>query len=780
MTDHAPGPGHRWDADRPGNEPRDDKLGRTDFAERVAKELGGWRKKDSLVVSLNGDWGSGKTTLANLIRYYALEQAKPGERKPSFVKFNPWQWSGQGKVMEAFFDEIGTVFNAGEFRGQKQAETLARFWEGFKVLTVASAELATGLQNSITAIMALLAGTSGVLASSLPNPLVKQVLANLSIGLLALSALCAAYAPLATGLADLFRWRAKQKASLEEARKNLKVELEKLEAPVVVIIDDLDRLTKDEVRQVVQLVKANADFPNLVYLILFQQSIVAGALKDITTESGYDFLKKIIQIELEVPAAPEVEMRQFFNEEINKVLGRAEYKWDKERWSRIFEEIVWPWFETPRDIKRFKGMFDFYYEAHVSDGALNVNPIDLILLEILRMFAPQAYQEVSKAFQKQRNIFIPSLFDDKAARKRFVDGVGALTKIPDMDLATQLLLRGTLIALFPQAEDEEEISNEIRLSWYRDMRVCHGEFFPRYFQLGISRGNVTNSFINKILQPGADATAIEALLRRALKEDTLENLVERLRSVRDDIPVEIFSSFITAFLNLTDDLPEVKTRNFMSHDMELKIAGFMIQLLQRVANLKERTALAQKAILASNAVTGPVMCVSLLSPRKGKEDQERRIDDAVVAEMQKILVPRMWAIALSGRMWSLRRGTYIFYRLSEWSTLEEIRQWLARAHKDSAEALRFLMATLRESHISGGRSSREAYTLLVQEIERFVDLESLAASVEQAKRGPLEEVTLQRLREAIQLKKDGRPYAELYVMSRSSEGALYFDESDAR
>jgi predicted KAP-like P-loop ATPase len=46
---------HKWNADRPGEHPEDDELGRAAFAQRIAKELRAWRQKDSLVVSLNGD-----------------------------------------------------------------------------------------------------------------------------------------------------------------------------------------------------------------------------------------------------------------------------------------------------------------------------------------------------------------------------------------------------------------------------------------------------------------------------------------------------------------------------------------------------------------------------------------------------------------------------------------------------------------------------------------------------------------------------------------------------
>jgi len=49
------------------------------------------------------------------------------------------------------------------------------------------------------------------------------------------------------------------------------------------------------------------------------------------------------------------------------------------------------------------------------------------------MFDPVAFEAVSKAFQKQRNLFIEVLFDDKEAKERFVLGVKQLTERPDLD-----------------------------------------------------------------------------------------------------------------------------------------------------------------------------------------------------------------------------------------------------------------------------------------------------------------------------------------------------------
>lgn len=247
MNDLSPNINHKWNADRPVEHPAQDELGRRGFAQRIAKELCAWRQKDSLVVSLNGDWGSGKTTLANLIRHFIDEQttATP-DKKPIVIQFNPWQWSGQDKLLVAFFDEIGAAFRSGKIVDTVTAKKLARFWEGLKVITIAGGELATRLQEALTALIAMLAGGSGMLAAYMTNPTAKAVLSFTASGLLIIAGVCAIYAPIAEKLADLFKWgAANSKPTLEQIRSKLHKELSALKSPLIIVIDDIDRLTKE-------------------------------------------------------------------------------------------------------------------------------------------------------------------------------------------------------------------------------------------------------------------------------------------------------------------------------------------------------------------------------------------------------------------------------------------------------------------------------------------------------------------------------------------------------
>jgi predicted KAP-like P-loop ATPase/uncharacterized membrane protein len=771
---------HKWNADRPVERPEDDKLGRKAFAQRVARELRAWHQKDSLVISINGDWGSGKTTLANLILFYAEEQAaSSGEKKPTVVKFNPWQWSGQDKLLQAFFDEIGAAFRHNKVGDEALAKRLARFWEGLKVITLAGGEIATRLREALVAAAALLAGGSGVLSAFTANPTGKAILGWTGAGLLGVSAVCALYAPLAEKLAAIFEWKTKKVPSLEEVRRSLQHELEKLKAPLIVVVDDLDRLTKDEVRLMVQLVKANADFPNLVYLLLCQKDVLVKALGEITSENGQDFLKKIVQVELEVPVAPEHELRSFFHEQTTPVLQRAEMRWEKERWDEVFEEGVWRYFRTPRDIKRFRGVLEFYFEAHVEAGVLEVNPIDLILLETLRMFDPDAYEAVGRAFQKQRNFFLESLFNEKDPKDRLTIGIKELLNRKDLTPAEQERLKIVLYALFPQAQDGFSMSDRTEQDWERNLRLCHPKLFRRYFQIGGDPGDISAAFIASLLKADNDTATIRGLLKQAFDSKPFTALMDRLRAVVRDVPQPTIEPLLIALFDLSDSLPEI-TPDILLPDAELQLAHFAAQLLRQINDDSARAALFRRAALASTGITGPALCIHLLYP--SKEDEEiKRVPIIPLKElgaMESDLLPRLKQAAASGSLWKMRTPNLFLHLLTRWSSVDEVRGCLAPSLLKPEIAMTFLRATLNKGQVSGHRGTRSVFKLVAAYIEQFADLKKLADAAAPAVRDQLDKAALEKLRAAISAKQEGKPQAETYVLSRDEAGQFIYEQSD--
>jgi len=59
-------------------------------------------RNGSITLALTGPWGSGKTSLKNLVKEKLASKPNP----PSVMEFLPWQLSGTGKITPLFFDAL--------------------------------------------------------------------------------------------------------------------------------------------------------------------------------------------------------------------------------------------------------------------------------------------------------------------------------------------------------------------------------------------------------------------------------------------------------------------------------------------------------------------------------------------------------------------------------------------------------------------------------------------------------------------------------------------------
>jgi hypothetical protein len=216
------------------------------------------------VFALYGEWGSGKTSVKNLLKE---ELAAQGDKGPILIEFNPWAFSGQDQVLEAFFSEVGKTLGR-DPNGKKAAE-------GFKKL---GAYLSFGAKTAKTIHLGLdLFGIPGA-------KLVGMVGEKLEGG----SKDAKEYGNQFDTLGQ---------TSLEQVQRDLKDALGKFHRPLLIVVDDLDRLTPDQLLTVFQIVKLNANLPRVNYLLLMDAKTITDRLKH--KELGPEFIEKIIQFELE-------------------------------------------------------------------------------------------------------------------------------------------------------------------------------------------------------------------------------------------------------------------------------------------------------------------------------------------------------------------------------------------------------------------------------------------------------------------------------------------------
>lgn len=317
--------------DNPIQDPEEDILGRNDVAESFVRHVLELDVSEGAVVGVFGPWGSGKTSFINLARKKFEERGNP------VFDFNPWMFSGTEQLVQRFFTELSSEFNL-----HVNNNTLAKIGE-------------------ISKWLALIVS---FFWDSRISRLMKEFGEALQDG------------------------KKEIKGQREKISKALKREFK--EHRGIVVLDDVDRLTTDEIRTIFKLVRLTANFPNLVYIVACDRFRVEEALGE-NGLSGRDYLEKIFQLPYNLPEAPD----QILQEQIKKsvrAIARVEESthstlFDQRDWHFVFWGIVEPLIRNMRDVRR--------YEAAVRGTLINlrgqVELADVLGLEAIRIFLPDVF-----------------------------------------------------------------------------------------------------------------------------------------------------------------------------------------------------------------------------------------------------------------------------------------------------------------------------------------------------------------------------------------------------
>lgn len=389
---------HPFSADRPITSKDDDRLNRAGFASALAESISSWDGSDSVVIGLCGEWGSGKTSLVNMVRE-SLGETNPA---PNVIMFNPWEWSGHQELSTAFFRELEAVLKTDQ---RSLASELAKRFEAYAKALKVTVALTDAVRATATGISVavLAAGGATFLAGVLNTPIVGSVIVFLG----AAGVVISQFTQATDKLASLLRRGEQETRPLDEVKGDLIAALEQYDRNILVVVDDLDRLTPKDAVRMLQIVKINADLPRMVYLLAFDlvglTNSVAAALKI----DGRDYVEKIVQAPLHLPKPGKEDLERLLTDNLDRIinLDAIRKRFDKDRWASLYlNDLRAPginsYFSTPRRVLRFLSALEFDFARHLDRGECNVDAVDFIGLEALRVFEAEAYDQLpgEKAF----------------------------------------------------------------------------------------------------------------------------------------------------------------------------------------------------------------------------------------------------------------------------------------------------------------------------------------------------------------------------------------------
>ncbi|MEI6634282.1 MAG: P-loop NTPase fold protein [Chlamydiota bacterium] len=753
---------HPFSADRPIKTRAEDELGRYEFAHSLAEAIRLWKGEDSLVIGLFGQWGQGKTSVKNMILEHLHDHK---EFAPYIIEFNPWQWSGQSQIASAFFDEISTTL--GRNNSEKNAAERAAKWRQWAILLNICQQTTGSLKRVIPYILWFLAITCGV-TGFINYPIVRYI----SRGLASIFALLGGILQCSSGLAEAVakyleekcRWGAKK---LEVVHDELWTLMNEQSKPVLVVLDDIDRLLPDEIRLVFQLVKSNADFPNMIYLLLFQRDYVENVMEQAMGGKeiirGRDFLEKIINVGFDLPLIEHVKIIQFLSRQINKVFQNIDITEEEtHRMGNIFIGELRCYFINLRDVKRFLGSLEFHLNLLRPQGILEVNSTDLIAIETLRVFEPGVYSALPgiKSYLTASREGINE--SGKSEAKAAIDSVLAKSS-----KGKQEQVRLILKALFPRIQSiygNIVFGNDWEDDWYRDRRICHQDIFNRYFLFRVASGDVSQADIERIMNNSGNRDVLVAEFRSFKKQEIFTVLLDRLEAYKQKISLNYAVPFITALYDVGDELPdEIGTSVLLSP--ELHAIRIVYWCLKQEPDEKKRGKLLVEATKQTTGIFLPTFDAHSEDRKRAKQDRDEFLVDEESSEILKTLcVEKIRQAAGDGSLATNRRLHYLLSKWGEWGRADEPCEWLGKRLETRQGLLAVLLAFVHRSasRTEGAYIDKIHCKFDLKSLEEFVSADTVTAAIGHLKGQDLTDEQREAIgcfKKAKARKQAGKPYA---------------------
>ena len=186
-----------------------------------------------------------------------------------------------------------------------------------------------------------------------------------------------------------------QASSMHEEREKLKVTIAGLKKPIIVFIDDVDRLQKEELLMLLNLVRDTADFQNVFYIMAADKDHLTNCLEDCNITNPNKYLKKIINYEFLLPANDGI-VTTLLQEKLTSILSKYIEKEDVLNIvvsSITNHENIKVVFCNIRDIKRVLNDYMVtlaVIKSNPKEG--NIDYKDLFLLTIIKAIRPEVYK----------------------------------------------------------------------------------------------------------------------------------------------------------------------------------------------------------------------------------------------------------------------------------------------------------------------------------------------------------------------------------------------------
>ena len=290
--------------DMPLQDDSEDLFGYKKFTDRLTDCINNFSSDDGLVVALNGEWGSGKTSVINMVKNQLQK-----EENIQVISYSYWWYEGKKEVISAFLIALSEAIKP---LGNSE-EIVPQVLQLIRPLALA-ADFAT--------------------QSKFPSKTLK------------------------------FAQQLFNPVSLERKLQNIKNFLSEQNKQIVIFIDDLDRMDPDDSIQVFKLLKTVGRLPKVTFVIVYDKKLSNSILKQHYPSEGQDFLEKVIQVSFDMPVPTREVLHKIFIDELIKI---SSDKRDRNEIEGFMFDYLYEFIKTPRNLGRLLANLKFNINPVIQD-----------------------------------------------------------------------------------------------------------------------------------------------------------------------------------------------------------------------------------------------------------------------------------------------------------------------------------------------------------------------------------------------------------------------------
>ncbi|MGE9294305.1 MAG: KAP family P-loop NTPase fold protein, partial [Puniceicoccales bacterium] len=332
---------------------------------------------------------------------------------------------------------------------------------------------------------------------------------------------------------------------------------------------------------------------------------------------------------------------------LDEILGDTpDGLFDQSYWTNAFHDGIDPLIQVPRDVVRFTNTLAVTYPAVRGE----VNPVDFIALEALRVFLPCLY-DVIRTNQDKFSGHSPNHSYEAERQETAVFHEQWAQALPE---SLRSSTKDLLERIFPKIGQMGYGTDWLR-EWRRNLRACHPDVFPTYFRMTVPPGSVRRSemlaLLNLAETPAelGDAFVQATNVKRPDGLSKARALLERLMDhVEEDIPDAHISVFINVLLNIGDSLVLASDeRGSFDFGNESRVSRVVYHLLRRV-DRAERHSLLKTAIDEGRSLGVQRYLIAALSDEVKKESEGG--EEALVAAAEVDDLKACWLNGLKTKL----------------------------------------------------------------------------------------------------------------------------------